>query len=634
MCSIDAQYRRFLPPKLGQAYDQLMRARAGEKVTLTSLDIDGNYGRNVVRDPEIPDSFVAIKNMDDRPAIQEPAQCFQHLADLKTLLGPKFPWYDPAKPGRPGFFVAGSFATPCWDFFVKKTSFWTMDENGKGVENVIDFHVPRGRGDVDLFIAGSGDAVDLAAEALVHSVMVPTERNPFMRSVAIDVCEVGNCQTHYRRNIGGQQACLPDGKTTKHACAPCLTHGVRDKRNVFTFVAKHLVVFTVGPLRIEVVTRVYSTPEKCPALFDLTYDGGIYMGGDDVRFLDISIYQQSSGILLTTPFSGSSTQELRHLKKIEAYGLDLVVPGVAWDANVPSQDRGLTVIRDVIKYRGAVDPIAKTITGVDDVTIKRFYRSILKSGARHLKAVVEQFIDEDAVKATYSFVPGCTGSRIHFTNVEWRVVGPILLVDVPGSDVHVGAFSFTPPAEFVKLWHMDIQPGLQLAEPRVSVDARTVRRASKAFSAKVRNLVTSFDVGAVLCATRVVLAPGRDHSIDLGFSLEIAGVVGAQIWNIDLGANSGPPVIRCMSETGIYVTGDSVCMGAQTHYHSEGVPFSLSAMVTSLAERPAVIMSGDAEHLASVGVLNPVFHVEDIKRVHEAALAELDDDRWILRFDV
>ena len=255
MCSIDAQYRRFLPPRLGQAYDQLMRARAGENVTLTSLAVNGDYGRSVARDPEIPESFVAIEYRDDRPVVQEPSKCFQHLADLKTLLGPKFPWYDPAKPGRPGFFVAGSFATPCWDFFVKKTSVWTLDENGKGVEHTIDFHVPRGRGDVDLFIAGSGDAVDLAAEALVHSVMVPTERNPFMRGHVVDVCGIGNCQAHFRRKIHGD-----DVVTSCNACASRL--GRFDRRDVYTFVSKHLVAFAMGPLRIEVVTRVYSTPEK------------------------------------------------------------------------------------------------------------------------------------------------------------------------------------------------------------------------------------------------------------------------------------------------------------------------------------------------------------------------------------
>jgi hypothetical protein len=641
MCSIDAQYRSLLPPELGRHYDQLMRARSGLPVHLKSFEIDGEYGRNMTRDDAIPESFFAIKYDRDRPSVHASAKCFQHLADLKTLLGPKFPWYDPAKPGRPGFFVAGSYATPCWDYFVKQANVWTVDENGKGVEHTIDFHVPRGRGDVDLFIAGSGDAVDLAAEALVHSVMAPTEKNPFMRGHAIDVCEFGNCQAHYRRDIGGRRVYLSNQEVPvrKNFCAACLARNTLSlgAKDVYSFVSKHLVAFHIGPLRAEVVTRVYSTPEKCPALFDLTYDGGIYMGRDDVRFFGISLYQHDHQMLLATPFSGSSTQELRHLKKIEAYGLDLVVPGLKWDPAMASQERGLTVVRDVLKYRAAVDPVTRKISDDVDIATKRFYRCIQRSGAACLRTIVKNFVDEEGVNASYSFVPGCTGSRIHFTNVDGRVVGPVVLVDVPGSDVHVGAFSFTPPAEFVKLWCMDIHP----APPETSVprplpvlpDAKTVRRASKAFSTKVRNLVTSFDVEAVVGAKRVVLAPGEDHSIELGFSFELNGVLCAQIWNLDFAGN-GAPVIRCKSTTGIYVTGDSVCMGFQSHYHDGGIPFSLSAMVTSLAERPNLILDGVEEHLTSVGVMKPIANVDDIFKAHREALDALDDDRWILSFDI
>jgi hypothetical protein len=641
MCSIDAQYRSLLPPALGRHYDQLMRARSGLPVDLKSFKIDGEYGRVMARDSEIPESFVAIKYDRERPSVHEPAKCFQHLADLKTLLGPKFPWYDPAKPGRPGFFVAGSFATPCWDYYVRSTSVWTMDENCKGVEHTFDFHVPRGRGDVDLFIAGSGDAVDLAAEALVHSVMVPSEKNPFMRGHAVDVCEFGNCQTHYRRGINGRRVFLSnaDPPVHKNFCTTCLgRNAVRcGATDVYTFVAKHLVAFSIGPLRAEVVTRVYSTPEKCPALFDLTYDGGIFMGGDDVCDLDISRWQREHQILLTTPFSGSSTQELRHLKKIEAYGLDLVVPGLKWDPAMASQERGLTVVRDVLKYMASVDTVAQTVTADVDLTTKRFYRSILKCGATCLRTIVKHFVEEGGANVSYSFVPGCTGSRIHFTNADGRVVGPVVLVDVPGSDIHVGAFSFTPPAEFVKLWCMDIRPApLQPAVSHVPVrpDAKTIRRASKAFSPKVRNLVTSFDIEAVVGAKRVVLGPGVSDSIDVGIAFELNGAECAQIWNLDF-SGQGAPVIRCKSATGIYVTGDSVCMGYQSHYHStDGIPFSLSAMVTSLAERPALIIDGVAEHVTSVGVMDPIASLSDILEAHIATLEMLNDDRWILSFNV
>lgn len=637
MCSIDAQYRKFLPPELGRHYDQLMRARSGLPVDLKSFEIDREYGRVMSRDDAIPESFVAIKYDRERPSVHEPAKCFQHLADLKTLLGPKFPWYDPAKPGRPGFFVAGSFATPCWDYYVKSTSVWTMDENGKGVEHTFDFHVPRGRGDVDLFIAGSGDAVDLAAEALVHGVMVPSEKNPFMRGHTVDVCEFGNCQTHYRRGINGRRVFLSKAEPPVHKyfCTTCLAKNALmiGAKDVYTFVAKHLVAFLIGPLRAEVVSRVYSTPEKCPALFDLTYDGGIYMGGDDVRFLDIALYQHDHQMLLTTPFSGSSTQELRHLKKIEAYCLDLVVPGLDWDRAMASQERGLTVVRDVLKYRASVDPVAQTISDDVDVSTKRFYRCILKNGARCLKTIVKHFV-EDGVNVSYSFVPGCTGSRIHFTNADRLVVGPVVLVDVPGSDIHVGAFSFTPPAEFVKLWCMDIRPAPLPVPAKPEPDAKTIRRASKAFSPKVRNLVTSFDIGAVIGAKRVVLGPGESDSIDVGVAFEINGTEGAQIWNLDF-SRQGAPVIRCKSTTGIYVTGDSVCMGFQSHYHStDGIPFSLSAMVTSLAERPALILEGVTEHVLSVGVMKPIASVSDILEAHVATLEALNDDRWILSFDV
>lgn len=638
MCSIDAQYRGFLPAELGRHYDQLMRARSGLHVDLKSFEIDNKYDRVMARDGAIPETFVAIKYDRDRPSVHEPAKCFQHLADLKTLLGPKFPWYDPAKPGRPGFFVAGSFATPCWDYHVKKTSVWTMDDNGKGVEHTFDFHVPVGRGDVDLFIAGSGDAVDLAAEALVHGVMAPNEKNPFMRGVIIDVCEVGNCQTHYRRTIQGDRIPMRtlDPPAHKHACAACssIIH-IFERRDVFSFVAKHLVAFQIGPLRVEVVTRVYSTPEKCPALFDLTYDGGIYMGRDDVRFLDIALYQHDHQMLLATPFSGSSTQELRHLKKIEAYGLDLVVPGLKWDPSMASQDRGLTVVRDVLRYKASVDPEANTISDDVDATTKRFYRCIMNSGARHLKAIVKHYIEE-GVTTSYSFVPGCTGSRVHFKNAEGLVVGPVVLVDVAGSDIHVGAFSFTPPAEFVKLWCMDIHPApppLPAASPAPErPDAKTIRRASKAFSPKVRNLVTSFDIDAVVGAKRVVLGPGEADTIEVGFAFEMNGVLGAQVWTLDF-SGPGAPVIRCKSATGIYVTGDSVCMGFQSHYHDSGIPFSLSAMVTSLAERPSLILEGVEEHLTSVGVMSPIAEVNDIVDAHSKALEALDDDRWILSFD-
>jgi hypothetical protein len=640
MCSIDAQFRKFLPPKLGQHYDQLMRARSGLSVDLPSFDVNGEYGRVMARDKEIPESFVAIQYKGDRPSVHESAKCFQHLADLKTLLGPKFPWYDPAKPGRPGFFVAGSFATPCWDYKITKTSVWSMDENGKGVELTFDFHVPKGRGDVDLFIAGSGDAVDMAAEALVYNVMIPSEKNPFMRAFPVHVCTVGNCQTHFRNKIhGGAVFAKSPGNKTIVACNKCITKLSLyfDSRDVYSYIAKHLVAFDVGPLKIEVVTRVYRTPEKCPALFDLTYDGGIYMGGDDVRFLDIALYQHDNQILLATPFSGSSTQELRHLKKVEAYGLDLVVPGLKWDASMASQERGLTVVRDVLKYRAAVDVKSNTVSDDVDTATRRFYRCILKSGARSLKAILAHYI-ADGVKIVYSFVPGCKGSRIHFTNLEQAlVVGPVVLVDVPGTDIHVGAFSFTPPAEFVKLWCMDINPDplpkAALPDPD-RPDPKTIRRASKAFSPKVRNLVTSFDVEAVVGAKRVVLAPGERDSIDLGFSFELAGVEGAQIWKIDFSSGQGAPVIRCKSMTGIYMTGDSVCMGAQTHYHDSDIPFSLSAMVTSLAERPALIIDGVEEHVESVGVMNPIAEFDVIVKAHADTLEALDDDRWILGFDV
>ena len=640
MSSIDDQFRRFLPQKLGQHYDQLMRARSGLAVDLQSFDITGEYGQTISRDGEIPESFIAIRYNGDRPLVKEPSKCFQHLVDLKTLLGPKFPWYDPAKPSRPGFFVAGSFATPCWEYLVKETSVWSIDDNGKGFEHTFDFHVPKGRGDVDLFIAGSGDVVDMAAESLVHGVMTPSEKNPFIRRHPIVVCEIDNCQAHFRKNVQG--SVKYEGKNTKFVCNKCITNNnlPRDHtyRDVYSYLSKHLVAFDMCPLKIEVVTRVYSTPEKCPALFDLTYDGGIYMGGDSVRFLDIALYQHDNQILLTTPFSGSSTQELRHLKKIEAYGLDLVVPGLRWDADMASQDRGLTVVRDVLNYRSFVknDIVAANI----DVATKRLYRCIMKFKSKGLKAITNHFLDIINT-TTYSFVPGCTGLRVDFVNHLGLVVGPIVLVDIPGCDIHVGAFSFTPPADFVRLWCMDIRvaplPNPTLPPP-YELNAQTLRRASKGFSFKVRNLITSFDIGAVIGAKRVVLAPGlggilAQESIDVGFTFEIIGVEGAQIWNLDF-SGSGAPVIRCKSTTGLYSTGDSVCMGSQTHYHDTGLPFSLSAMVTSLAERPALIIGGDVEHVKSVGVLDIIADVDTIVKAHTETLNALEDDRWILRFQV
>ena len=133
------------------------------------------------------------------------AHCFQHLVDVKKLLGDRFPWYDPARPERPGLFVAGSFATPSWKYEVIKVCVYSFDDNDKGTQEVMDFHMPKGRGDVDLFMAGNGDSADLAAEGLVNRLLNSTELNPFVRMYDSNACATCQCHTRsFRMSEAGE----------------------------------------------------------------------------------------------------------------------------------------------------------------------------------------------------------------------------------------------------------------------------------------------------------------------------------------------------------------------------------------------------------------------------------------------
>jgi hypothetical protein len=112
---------------------------------------------------------------------------------------------------------------------------------------------------------------------------------------------------------------------------------------------------------------------------------------------------------------------------------------------------------------------------------------------------------------------------------------------------------------------------------------------------------------------------------------------GAQLWSVKSNHVRQAPVIRCMLETGLYRTGEPVCMGAQTHFHAdEAFAVSLPALIVSLAERPRALLAGDEQHVPSVGVLNQDerYDVDAVVRCHERAWTAAQSLEWVFKLEL
>ena len=611
-------------PRLAHCYDDMLAARSAsyDQSLCKAFDVSKDL------DPEdfvlpyeaLPEAWVAVG---PGPAEPRPsATKLDHLRDVKRVM-PFLPWWDPKRPERPGVVVAGSFATPAreGEYVGHTVTTYAFDDNGKGVELSQAINMPK-RGDIDLFMVGR-DA-DLA-ELFIRRALSNDESNPFAPLQPINVCS--KCQRHSRLTRWNH------GALKCERCVPCAdTH-------IYDYAAKHVIGFSLcvdAPenIKVQLVTRMYESPMRVPALFDLTYDGGVF-DGDVVRYLDISRYQIARGIMLWTPFSGSSTQELRAVKKIVGYGIPLVVPGHTM-TDRDDNARGLTVVRDAVplarllaELRG--EPQDDIVNAVRDIrarsnSLSKFYVHLVRKGVKTYKGVVNALIDSVGIESPYSFVPGCNGVRVSAGADSWV----IFLYDKPGSDKHVGAFSFRDPETFALDMCLPVPETLPALNGMVDgcSDPRAVKRVSKAFGSEyVRNLVTSFDMKAVLKATAVAMAPGSEPSeLIVAIEFEFEGVMGAQIWRLDC-SGIGAPVLRCTTDTGLYHTGQAVCMGMHSHFHPDlKIAFSLSSAVSCIAERPELIKAGDTEHINSVGVAFDDFG--DHAALHQAGLSAVREREW------
>jgi len=605
----------------------MIAVRQGDPgVAFESYDIDRPYSRSEFSAvDDLPEHWTAIK----KPVTEEPPSeegCFKHLQDLRALCTAlDLPWWDQAHPDRAGVFVAGSFATPCYEGFDKHSvSTHRFDKDGLAVVTEHVMHMPRGRSDIDLFMAGADER---SALGVISSFMWSWEAHPLSALDAIKECV--KCQAHTRASTLCQHK----------QCPQCSIYNMRSTLVMYT--GKHVMCFKFGCLKFELVTRLYATPWRCPALFDLTYDGFLFFGGDRVHALDMATYQVAARVLIPTVFSGSSTQEVRHIKKLLTYNLDLVVPGLKW-GTCTDNERGLTVVRDCLLYmRGVVLPqkafatlsTQTAMAAVRDMRLPlhlaRLFRAAASKNVRNPSGIVGMFVSP-ADRDTYSFVTGCRGVRLPgILRNDRPLKGTILLMDVPGTTEHVGAFCFRKPIDFAADSCMDLVIQEDAPATHVTVaQTQTARRMSKAFHLRLRPLIVAFTLDAVTDAvTHVQLEQLEGATLRVRLRFQLFGQPALQTWTVAFGDVIGPPVLRCTSKTGLYATGEPVCMGTMSHFHVEGAPmFSLAALITCFVERPYKILDGDEEHLVSVGVLEKVASQDDVVLLHGEACSEWDDE--------
>lgn len=636
-------YREALPPRWQAAFDQMVTARQGRDVACRTFDPDETYAPRDIYiggAEAFPDSSVAYVNRDKfcPPDGHKKYQCFRHLADFKAAVGPKFPWYDVDRPDVAGFVCAGSICTPCFHAVEQPIVIDTadFDENRKCVQGTVHMHMPENRGDVDLFMVG-GNAQN--AETLVRRALEGgSELNPLARLDGIVECR--ECYKHVLLTNA-----WPLGFESGFECLDCMRNTAA--RPLHVYAAKHVIGFQFRGLKIQIVTRLYASPMKVPSLFDLTYDGGVF-DGKTVRFLDISLHQQSTGVLLVTPFSGSTTQEARMAKKLIGYGLDLLVPGCTVSSiDRVNSSRGLVPLLNILLYAREVMPLLKgrtnALAALDAVArmrepflLKAMFRMLIGLRVSTLGGAARALTS--AGRDRYSFVPGCTGVRISR--------GPILLVDIPGSPLHVGAFSFRSPAEFSRDMCM-LQDECTGVENSVAVRAALspiaytgncqskMKKVARLFTPYIASILTSYDTDAVdgaeaICLGRPLYAEGvQSKELIVVVLFKLLGTQGAQTWKLDFTVKGSPPVATCTEDTLLFSTGQAVCMGALTHFHAEEERrFSLASFVNSVVQLPVKIMDKDVEYIHSIGVLETPGSMLEIVRLHEKGLESASKRQW------
>jgi hypothetical protein len=615
---------------------------------------------------DLPANWKPLEGIVDRRAgslAGDSCRAYDSIADLL----PALKWYDPARPAVGGWVLAGSAARPSDTHDSYGLQRHVIVTNGLGVcearQTRHTVYLPSSAGDIDLFLVVGGDddeVREMVARSHIADILYVNDANPMLGLVSRPV-ECATCSEPKWGRGGNCDACVRKNPRLDAArkISPC-----------YEYAQKHVIGYSLGGFDVQFITRVYKDVSLIVPRFDMTVDGAIWTPKMGLRVLELAAHEWRNGIVLLSPFSGSSTMGQRVYKKMMRYKHEVVIPGYVDDdlahglvfAVAASHALGDGKTRSMREYVQACRSLPREWQSA----MAPFWHPVICTPDGFLRRIEKVAWMQRSLEsaAAPGDPPGAyTFSETHAFCRAYRVAGHdiIILTDKTAAPGGSGSFQALTMAETVAQLKIGLQPATSAplqagvgnsARPdadAVGISARIdgemteqvtkrLRRAMAAFrgpshSAMLSNLVSNRMVLAACPLDTVLVAPGSGPSqFILGlvgdFGISEPGFTGAQLWSVSATHVSRPPVIKCIRPSGLYETNAPVCMGYQSHFHEEEardsrIQVSLPALIVSLTDRVHALLAGDETHLASVGVLQPIKGLADVVRAHADTLQEM-----------